>query len=291
MLSAKFMNPEKFERKLSLEEQFRKPEILELYGGKVEIIDICPENKKYEIPVVVAPGWAATPEVFKDNILTLAELGRRTISINSSHGIETEKIENFPDAELRKAAALIRTLEEKNINKVDAIGHSEAGIYLTLAATLYPEKFRNIILVDPGGMIGKDNIARLSVDFSLDIIKQTIRSIKDRRLIKPILKAFWEAGKPIGFHPVRAFREVLAISDFQIHELLRGLKEKGIGLSIIHAVDDKAFPMDKVQKIAKTDQLDGFYSVKGTHNEFYLKAKEYTQLADKALTDLALRKK
>lgn len=285
------MNPERFEKKLSLEEQFKNPKILELYGGKVEVVDISPENQKDEVPVVVAPGWMATPEVFKDNILTLAELGRRTISVNSPHGIEAEKIENFPDAELRKAAAFIKTLEEKNINKVDAIGHSEAGIYLTVAATIYPDKFRNIILVDPGGMIGKDNIARLSVDFSLDIIKQTIRSIKDRRLIKPILKSFWEGGKLKNLHPVRAVREILAISDFQIHELLRGLKEKGVGLSIIHAIDDKAFPMDRVQKIAKTDQLDGFYSVKGTHNEFYLKAKKYTQLADEALTALALRKK
>lgn len=280
------MSIEKFEKGLSLTEQFEAPEAMEFCGGEVEVVDIHPENKKTEIPVVVAPGWGATPEVLRDNILTLAELGRRTISIKTPHGIETEKIENFPEAELQKVAALIKTLEKKDIDKVDAVGHSEAGIYLTLAATLYPDKFRNIVLINPGGMIGKDTPWRLSVGFLGDIVKQIMRGIKDRKLVRPTLTSFREVGKSISSGPLRSFKEVLAISKTQIHELLRELKKKGIGISIIHAVDDKIFPMDRTQKIAKTDQLDGFYSVKGTHNEFFLKPKKYTQLADQALTAL-----
>ncbi|MDA2936041.1 alpha/beta hydrolase [Patescibacteria group bacterium AH-259-L05] len=280
------MSIEKFEKGPSLTEQFEAPEVMEFYGGEVEVVDIHPENKKTEIPVVVAPGWAATPEVFRDNILTLAELGRRTISIKSPHGIKAEKIENFPEAELQKVAALIKTLKKKDIDKVDAVGHSEAGIYLTLAATLYPDKFRNIVLVDPGGMIGNDNPWRLSVGFLQDIVKQIMRGIKDRKLVRPTLTSFREGGKSISSGPVRAFKELLVISKIQIHELLRELKKKGVGISIIHAADDKIFPMDKIQDIAKSDQLDGFYSVKGTHNEFFLKPKKYTRLADQALTAL-----
>ncbi|MDA2922232.1 alpha/beta hydrolase [Patescibacteria group bacterium AH-259-L07] len=280
------MSIEKFEKGPSLTEQFETPEAMEFYGGEVEVVDIHPENKKTEIPVVVAPGWAATPEVLRDNILTLAELGRRTISIKSPHGIKAEKIKNFPEAELRKAAALIKTLEKKDIDKVDAVGHSEAGIYLTLAATLYPDKFRNIVLVDPGGMIGKDNPWRLSVGFLQDIVKQIIRGIKDRKLARSTLTSFREGRKSISSDPARAFKEAIAISRTQIHELVRELKKKGVGISIIHAVDDKIFPMDRIQKIARADQVNGFYSVKGTHNEFFLKPKKYTQLADQTLTAL-----
>lgn len=274
---------------LSIENQFDNREKLELLGQELEVIDVHPEEEKDEVPVVIAPGWNATPEVFKDNILTMAELGRRTISIDSPHGIESEKEKdkNYPDVELKKVAALIETLDSKGIEKIDAVGHSEAGIYLAIAATLHPEKFRNLVLVNPGGMIGKDNIGRLSADFSKDIIKQVAGSTKDSSRIKPSLKAFWESGKSISSDPVGAIKEMFAISNSQIHGLLQQLKKQGIGISIIHSVDDKAFPMDKVQKIAKTDQLDGFYSTKGTHNEFYLKPKEYTKLADQALTALA----
>jgi len=283
------MKFEQFSHK-PLEEQFNNREAIEFPGGNVEVVDIDPETKKTEIPVLVAPGWTATAEVFKNNILTLAEAGRRTISISAPHGIETEEIENFPEAELRKVAAVTEILEEKNIEKIDAVGHSEAGIYLTIAATLHPEKFRNIVFVDSGGMIGEDKIENLSTRFSADTVQQIINGIKDRKLIKPMTKIFSEAGKSISSSPLKSLREVLAISDSQIHNLLRGLKKKGIGISIIHAVDDKAFPMDRVQQIAKADQLDGFYSVKGTHNQFVLKAKEYTQLADEALTALESKK-
>lgn len=284
------MNIEKFkpEENQSIENQFNNPEKL---GQELEVFDIHPEKEKEKTPVVIAPGWNCNPEIFKDNILTMAKLGRRTVSINSPHGIKTEKNENYPYVELKKVAALIETLKKKGIDKIDAVGHSEAGIYLSITATLYPEKFRNIVLVNPGGMIGKDNAGRLSIDFSKDIIEQIFKCVKDKDYIKPSLKAFWEKGKSIISDPIGAVKEVFAISSFQIHGLLKQLKSQGIGISIIHSVDDKAFPMNRIQEIAEADQLDGFYSIKGTHNEFYLKPQEYTKLADQALTALAKKTK
>lgn len=278
-------------QKASLEDQFKNPETLELSGGQIEVVDIVPENLKTDIPTVVAPGWAATPKVFKESILTIAESGRRVISVNASHGIEAEKIENFPDAELRKIAALLKSLEEKSIDKVDAVAHSEAGVYIIIAATLHPEKFRNLILVDSGGIIGQDSFKRLAVDFSLDVVKQVVDSIKDRSRIKPMLRLFWEANKSIGANPALALKEVLALSNSNICEMLEKLREKGIGISVIHAVDDKAFPMGRVQKMVDSGQVDGFYSVKGTHNEIILNQRKYSLLAEKALTDLENKKK
>lgn len=277
---------ENIEKKPSLLEQYETREILELSGGSVEVIDINPDHQKTEVPVIVIPGWSATPEVLKDNIVTFAEQGRRTISIDSPHGIDAEKLKHLPEAELRRVAALIETLEKKDIDKVDAVAHSESGIALAISATLYPDKFRNIILVDPGGIIGKDRADKLAGRFSMDILKQIIDGMKNRKRMMPISRAFKEAAKSITSNPSQSFKEVLAISNTQIHNMLRDLKEKGIGISIIHGVDDKAFPMDRVQQIAESDQLDGFYSVKGTHNEFYLNAAKYTKVADEALDAL-----
>jgi len=275
----------------ALVKQFEFPETLEINGRKVEVVDIRPESPKTEIPVVVAPGWVATPEVFRNNILALAQAGRRVISVKSYHGIETDKVEGYPDAELRKMAALVRTLEEKGIEKVDAVGHSEAGAYLTITATLFPERFRNIVLANPVGMIGKDNIASLSLRFSSDLADEIVNSFKDKSRIKQILKSFLVAGKVIASNPLQAIRQGIAISGTQIQEQLRALKEKGIGISIIHAGKDRVLPMDRVQKVAKKEQFHGFYSVAGTHSQIYLEPSKYSSAVDAALTALERRKK
>ena len=72
--------------------------------------------------------------------------------------------------------------------------------------------------------------------------------------------------------------------------MLRDLHQKGIGISVIHGVDDPVFPMDKMQEIVKADQIDGFYSVKGDHNEIYVHPEKYIPLVDEALQSLENKK-
>ena len=76
------------------------------------------------------------------------------------------------------------------------------------------------------------------------------------------------------------------MTSVKITELLVKLKNRGIGISIIHEVDDLTFPMDRVQKNAKSEQLDRFYSVKGGHNELYLNPEKYMTLVEYAFTSL-----
>jgi len=285
----KWENPEQID---SIDEQFKSPEILKLGEEEVEVVDIKPENPKTEIPTILVPGWTATPETFKDNILDLAELNRRVISINAPHGIDvSEQVENIPEAELRKVVALAKVLEEKKIDKVDIVAHSEGGLYGTIAATLYPEKIRNLILVDPASMIGKDNPRRLSTDFSMDFLKQAVRGIKDGEARKAIFRLSKESVKAMARNPMQAVKQVFAMSDSDIRGMLEKLKKQGVGISVIHAVDDKAFPMERMQEMVNTDQVDGFYSIKGTHNEILLNHKRCSELADQALSDLEKRQK
>jgi len=60
-------------------------------------------------------------------------------------------------------------------------------------------------------------------------------------------------------------------------------------ISIIHGVDDKFFPMERVQKMTTSKIVDGFYSVKGTHNEILLHQETHTKLIGQVLD--ALEKK
>lgn len=274
----------------SFEEKWQERATLGFPGGSVEVYDLHPDNEKTAVPVVFIPGWGGTPEMYKKNLEVLVGLNRRTISANAPHGIESElhpsESEHMPDAELRKVAAFMQMLDDKKIEKTNAIGHSEGCIDVVIAATLYPERFKNIVLVNPGGMIGEDNLWRLSTCFTKDIVKTYVDAVKNKTLRGPLMRASKEVTASVVTSPVKAFREILSISNTQIHEMLKELKKQGIGISIIHGVDDEVFPMDRVQDITTSEMVDGFYSVKGRHGQFQLEADLYTKLAESALSAL-----
>ena len=260
-----------------IKSQLKHPDKIELYeGGTMDVVDVKPERPKTEIQTFWLRGWGTTVEVHEDNIVNLAERGRRTLAVDAPHGIEsaniqeltTEREQEIHDIELRKVAALLKSLDEKGIEQTDIVAHSEGAIYGVLAALLRPEKFRNMVLVDPAGMVGEDTKGRLVKGVALDIGLQIARIYK-----KLLTKEGFEAFK-------------------QSSTAAKALVELGIKISIVHGVDDKFFPMERVQQQTTMEMIDGFYSVKGTHNQLYLHPEQYAFLVDNALDVLeALRKK
>lgn len=101
--------------------------------------------------------------------------------------------------------------------------------------------------------------------------------------------------------PKSSMDEIRALAEAQIRTLLKRAKAGGVGISIVHGVDDTVFPMDQMQKhVARTASekehgeeliVDGFYSVKGRHGEFLMDPEKYTQVADMALTALEEKQK
>jgi len=57
------------DRKLLIE-QYKNSEKVDIDGEKLEIYDLNPEIKKTDVPLVVVPGWSATPKVMEENMLT-----------------------------------------------------------------------------------------------------------------------------------------------------------------------------------------------------------------------------
>ncbi len=283
----------------SIEEQYKYREVLELPGGKVLVMDIKPENQKSEVPVLMAPGWGpGTSTGMKANVFEMVKQGRRTMIFESPHGIDHEVTEesakDLPNYFLRQIAALVETTEKENLKKIDVVGNSEGCIYAIMAAYLYPEKFRNIVLIDPGGMIGEDTPMKLSLRFTKEMIYGAIELIKRRGQMSALAKEQMDKGpkefiKYIMNDPATALREVFAMSKARIYDLLEEIKRNGIGISVVHGVDDGVFPMDRIQKFTKSGTVDGFYSVKGDHTEFLVNPEKYTRLAEQALT--ALEKK
>lgn len=278
------------ETRALLEEQFSYPEKLDVGGINIDVFDLQPRECKTDIPTIVVPGWSATASVFRENIISLAEQGRRVVVASAPHGVKAEPQSLYPQVEVRKAEAIVQALDHKGIDRVDAVSHSEAGIFLAVAATENMERFRNIVLVSPAGMIGPDTLPRLAKDFNADIANQTVKGLfhDQPRLVK-IGTAYWEALKAWAENPKSTWEAIQAMVEYQIPDLLTRLKKEGHGITIIHGAHDQAFPMARMQVQTTTDMVDGFYSVKGSHNELYLKPHPLTELVDQALD--ALEKK
>jgi pimeloyl-ACP methyl ester carboxylesterase len=265
----------------TLEEQYNNPEIIGEGRNKIEIIDIRPENLKTPVPIILVPGWSATAHVLKENVTTLAERGRRVIVASASHGVDTTPQEIYPEAEMRKTEALMQALDHKGIDKADAISHSEASLFMTMGAMLHKDRFRNFVLVSPAGLIGPDNMPRLATDFTKDISGQTIKALfNDHSRIAKMWKAYTEFGKSMAEGPIMTIHEMNAIVNMRLEDILTELKSRGHGISIIHTADDKAFPMDRMQKQVKENMIDGFVSVGGSHNELYLKPQGMSEMVD-----------
>lgn len=292
----------------SIEEQFDSPEVFNLAGADIEINDVSPEKQTSEVPTLFGLGWSATPSVYRENILALVREGRRVISPNAPHGIDTPPKDGYPAAELRKVAAVIETLNEKKIDKVDAVAHSEAGLYITIAAALYPERFRNLVLVDSAGIIGPDTFKRLAVGFSLDVVRQVINDVRETKSFDPQRSSFnplhginQEKAPPkvapdilspikiLSENPLQSIRSVFAIANSDIREMLREIHKEGIKITIVHAEGDLAFPMDRVKSTIGGDDgvpVDGFYEVAGTHNSVILNPQPFMVAINHALNEM-----
>lgn len=263
------------------------------------MVDIAPSELKTEVPTLIMPGFSATPEALKDSILRTAEAGRRVVSAYAPHGVKTEReVADLPEAETRKLEMMLQLIEAKGFDKVSVIANSEASIYVAAAAALYPEKFSHIVLIEPAGLIGEDSFFRLIKRVLADIKEEKAHDADKQRVAYPSPKSV--GIKSVLSNITASIKEVRAIAQSDIVSALEKIHESGIGISIIHAVDDKVFPMNRVQQkmeekmrqriehlgdLAETGIIDGFYSVTGTHNSIYA-YEPYGRIAEEALSAL-----
>lgn len=281
------------------EAQFAQRQHFEVAGGTAEVVDITPEKLKDETPIFFAPAWACNIEVYKRAIETLSEQERRVVSLSHPRrggDLEArsseEEMEKYPEEELRKAYNILEVLEEKGIDKVDVVAHSEGAINVTIAATLHPEKFRNIVYFAPAGLIGKDKFTRLMKGFAAQ--EKRAESMEDYPIsageeeTKATAKKY---GKPYFWNnPVRSIKEVLNVSNSQIHEMIRNLHEQGIGIIVISPMDDPVFPMAKMAEVAKIDTMDLFAVTRGGHGGIGDQPELFTVEAEEMLSALQWKK-
>ena len=280
----------------TFEEQFDKTQ--DINGIEAIKIEKTEDNDKKD--VIFAPGWSRTTKTFKNSLETLHDLGRTVSSLDHARKggdiKNNDETSDFPNEVQRRTTSLYKIImnETKDNNDGINIAAQSMGGMGALVATLMaeaenPGSVKNLVLVNPSGMIGKDSILELGKRFGGQM-KQNLEVKEDESRPEYAKENVDIAGKEffkyVKENLIRAVKEISAMTSVEITELLVELKNKGIGISIIHGVDDLAFPMDRVQENAKSEQLDGFYSVKGGHNELYLNPEKYMALVEHAFTAL-----
>jgi len=268
-------------------------------AGDLKVTDIAPENLKDQVPVIILPGWGETPATHKDSAEIVAKEGRRAITFQVPRIGGAEKQDEHHQSEYNKARALIDTLNKKEIKQVDIIAHSEGALSAIIAAEIFaqerqPQRIRNIVFVEPVGLIGRDNLAKLVGRWGAMMTKDIGRFVKGSLKDKGnMARAFNEANRYVVSNPIKTVSEARQISSSDIYDSLTHLRELGIQTSVIHAVDDSLFPMEKVMETVKEKggmDTAGFYSVKGDHREISIHPEKYASLAVNALNDLAKQK-
>ncbi|OHA78639.1 MAG: hypothetical protein A2V96_02975 [Candidatus Yonathbacteria bacterium RBG_16_43_6] len=270
---------------------FRTPETPEASEQEftIDSIDLKPEKEKTPIPVLFAPGWGFTPETLNQSFEVLVENGRRVISLAHIRESSQVKSDKHVSPELQKAYALLALLDKKHIEKVDAVAHSEGSINLAIAALEHPEKFRNIVFINPAGMIGENTFPKHIFKFYTEVFQDFKASLRGKGVFKSVLIEYKEIAKYFLSNPALSLREAVAISQADILQMISELKQHNIGVSVISGVDDKIIPMDKLQEKVSSNSINGFYSVKGGHNEILFQPIKYMGAVDTALDALEKR--
>ena len=287
-------NLPEYVRSGNLAKQFEQSEKYTYGSTTIEAFDVQPEKLKRETPVFFGTGWSASRGVYEATILGIADRGCRVLSMFAPHGIDTDPgfgkgDKTYAAAELRKAAAMLRALEEKDVEQIDIVAHSESAIWSLIVATMHPEKVRNIVLIDPAGLIDEDSTVRLAVSFCLDIVqgalnKEKLPHPKIERSVQPgSSQDLLGALKNMMSDPMLSLKGALAIRDADIRDLLENLKAQGKRIAIIQGARDVIFPMERMQRVVNTKQVDGFYSVYGAHNEINSNPEAYIHVIDHAL--------
>ena len=274
---------------LSFEEQFKNIEEVRLPSGSAEVGDFTPENLKDEVPVLLAQAWGlglgsykiAMEQLFNDNRRVLSVTHPRIgsalessmnvdeLTVDPERALKSKFFKSYPTAELRKALNILEALEEKGIEKVDAIAHSEGAINIAIAAMMYPEKFRSIAFFGPAGMMEDESWSRLAKGFAGQGTRA--ESLRDTPITDGERAVGAASGKEVleylRKNPARAISEVVAMKNGhqQLKDLLPYLHDLGIHIAVMSAENDPVFPQAEVRKAADMDAVDTFISVPGGH--------------------------
>lgn len=113
--------------------------------------------------------------------------------------------------------------------------------------------------------------------------------MEEMRAIANNMNSFYEYFKNLSKYFIKnvslSKQEIKEMSESDILEMTKVLKQKGVGVSVVCGVNDKVFPIENVINRVNASNLDHFISTKGNHGSFIFN-KEHALLAENILSNM-----
>ncbi|MGE3600955.1 MAG: alpha/beta fold hydrolase [Dehalococcoidia bacterium] len=237
-------------------------------GGAGVVVEIVPRAHPDPVPLVFLPGWGQTAHTYALPLRTFAERGRYVVSMfRPARGRPVVGQTDFPPEEVRKAQGVVGVLARLRQERVDLVAHSEGALAAVIATALYPQRVRNLVLVDPAGLIIGDRWYRLAGRFGQMIVQCTLEAATNADERRALL---WAILNPTAYaltHPLRAVAQIAALARWHCLDLLAELRGSEVGVVVITGVDNRVFPLDRAGPLVRDGAtiVDGFHAVRGGH--------------------------
>ena len=167
----------------AFKKQFEKRDMIDVgNGGFAEVVDVSPQTATEKGPIMLDPSTLVPIDIYEHVIHAFVKAGRRTLGLNHPREGGTTEVppadreltSTFSPEQVRQALTDIHVLDEKDIEGVNALGHSQRGVSCALAALLMvrraqrgegKQRIKNVVLFESAGLIENDSRARLAKGF------------------------------------------------------------------------------------------------------------------------------
>lgn len=248
-------------------------------GGYVRVHEINPENKKDEVPILFIPGWGASAKTVEKLAIEFANHGRRILVINNEHldrcqRTEEKEYRKVPCLEYNKAIGIHTILKGRELTKVDLISHSEGSVAATVAMHMEPSFFRNLLLINPAGLLENDTLLKLEHRFLFAIYTHIHNS---KGILHKQSITFWfNVLKYVLLNPIQSFREAFNLPYCDIESFLEEINVKqDMQALILQTKGDVVFPLKKIKKTLQRSPSVRLYVEEGNHIQLYLEPERF----------------
>lgn len=270
-----------------------------------------PEEKT---PIMIALGYSTGDIAARRNAVGLAELGRSVATFdlppkNTYFDPTLAYPRETADFTKVHVTALLKALEESDKRifnntdgKYDLMAYSVGAINTVIAATIRPEKFRKILLVNPAGLTGIENpywkryltLARNAVAHRKQVLSEAGKTPQKMGFFERMAllynfewddteedadKKMYDYNRLGDLHSEFSaemeaiskkggwkmpFQVANAISKINLIPLIENLTARGIKIGILPAENDPLFNVQEVEQSGKAAGVDVFPAV-GAH--------------------------
>ena len=215
--------------------------------------------------IVFVGGFSTTKEKYYEELLHLAQSGRKVLFINPEMAAHIILDEHPATAHMHatiksEADLLRRVLDAEGIEKADFIAHSRGAAVATTLIAQNPGRARRVLLDSPAGLIGKDTTKELKARSREEMIAR----IKTEHSLKP-LTSF--AGRFLRRLNLHLKEEIPAIAATDIRPLLKTIREysqeheeDGVETLLLYPYSDRIFPPDRIEAALGDDPSEYFNS-------------------------------